>query len=440
MALTTGQRKAELGILEAFDDALVQDYEGTIKRGTPRTVVLKGAAGTGKTYLLKRVMESLSVKPVLCALTHKAAAVMSKETGTDTHTLAKILKQQKIDDLNTGLTHFKSDARKISLDSYILFIDEVSMLNESNFRTLEQLILPYYHVLLIGDKFQLPPVGENESLAFTQDFESYELTEPCRTEAGNGIDRTAISIRTALQECRQMEGMKDILENHDEVVWMPKQDAVPLMVDSFEEAENADSVRVLSFTNNQVHNYNNYIKRVLKRDAERFAEGDMIIANSAYSPEENTTGILTSVNNNHSMMVDYVKTKTLRLGNIGGNVVPADPCNVECWFLGTKERIELLVPKDTKEVELQVAMNKEKALSHPKGSPARRTYFKRMFQYLNNFADVRPNYAQTVHKSQGSTYQTCFFDLNNLDKGTHYGKQLLYTGVTRAAKKLVLFK
>ena len=60
------------------------------------------------------------------------------------------------------------------------------------------------------------------------------------------------------------------------------------------------------------------------------------------------------------------------------------------------------------------------------------------YDFVGGYADVAPLYCQTVHKSQGSTYQHVFVDIRDLLKNQNRveGVRCLYTAVTRAAEGL----
>ncbi|TJX44050.1 MAG: hypothetical protein E5W21_23175, partial [Mesorhizobium sp.] len=65
----------------------------------------------------------------------------------------------------------------------------------------------------------------------------------------------------------------------------------------------------------------------------------------------------------------------------------------------------------------------------------------RMFYLKNNFADLRPRDAATVHKSQGSTYETVFVDLGNISTCNIPSQtaRMLYVAFSRARSRVVLY-
>lgn len=421
MSLSKEQANAYDSIIELFNSP------------EPQSAILMGAAGTGKTFLTDKLSEVLT--PKLSALTHKAAAVMNKQTGREVITLAKLLKQKKYNDLDTGESKFKSpESIKLDSDVKTVLIDESSMMNKENYEQVQNLIAPRYNVLRIGDRFQLPPVGEHYSMALTDDCPKFELLEPQRFDANSGIDRTAVSIRTALEQgLPNVPGMAEILKSCDDVLWLKAEDAVPMMIEDFKNGTDVDDVRMISFTNARVESFNYHLKHAVTGDSNYLQVGDLVMANETIAvtrksadPFTKETVTETIVQNNQTYKIEELSYETVE--------------NVKCYRLSLDNGKDVNVAIDRREVDSLVADLRNRALSFPSGSKDRGRTFARMFELKESFADMRLNYAQTVHKSQGSTYQTCYFDLENLDSKSNLGKQLLYTGVTRAAKRLVLFK
>lgn len=64
------------------------------------------------------------------------------------------------------------------------------------------------------------------------------------------------------------------------------------------------------------------------------------------------------------------------------------------------------------------------------------------YRIIDEFADISYGYCITIHKSQGSTYNNVFIDLDNVVRTNHDKNQMIksvYTAVTRASLKLKLF-
>lgn len=424
--LNADQRAAYDGIVDLFNS------DGH------HMAILSGPAGTGKTYLTSALYEAL--KPTLAAMTHKAAAVMHRATGKNVKTLAKVLKQMKYNDTNSGEVKFRS-RDDVMLDTDTLFIDESSMMNEDNFDMVMQKLAGNYNILFIGDEFQLPPVNEDYSKALTwSEIPRYNLREIMRSKAGSGIQQVSINIRTAMEEkAVKIDGMKEILDKHLDIEWIKESEAFPRMVEEFKNAEDVDDVRMISFTNARVEQFNYHLKKSVTGDADKFKVGDILMTNAAFAPkfavDVDADGkghqVLTDrmdgvqIQNNESLRITGIREGTLM--------------DIEVYWIDTEEHKNIPVPVDRIALDLYTKELGKKARLQS-NQMDRKAYFSQMFQYLEAFADLRLNYAQTVHKSQGSTYKTCFFDLTSLNSDTEMGKKLLYTGVTRASEKLVLFR
>ena len=405
--LNVGQQAAYDGITELFKD----------KKG--QVAILKGAAGTGKTYLTKYL--AMALKPKLTALTHKACEVAAKATGKDVITLAKLLKQQKYNDYDSGETHFKGK-KKIEIFESCIFVDEYSMISLANLNDLLAAVDGRYNLLLIGDRYQLPAVSLPPSPEHLNGFPVFELTEPCRFDPLSGINATAVSIRTAMRDDTfKIAGMAKILQKHSDTEWITAAEAYPRMIEAFTDMKHVDEARLISFTNGQVHRYNKYLKESLSGKADGIAVGDLLVANEAIQVSK--TGM---IRNNEVLLVKGVSLVTIE--------------GIDCYHtvVGAEQIHTVNIPVDMPGVLAEVERLRAEALKLR--GDARRETFRRMFRFKELFADLRISYAQTVHKSQGSTYNTVFFDLTKLDVASIMGRHLLYTGTTRASEKLIFFR
>ena len=139
-------------------------------------MILRGSAGTGKTTLAAAVVKalaSLNQKLILLAPTGRAAKVFSLYAGHPAYTIhRRIYRQKSAGDLSA----FNLNAN-LNRDT-LFIIDEASMISNQGFGEsafgsgflLDDLMQFVYNgqncrMLLIGDKAQLPPVGEEESPA-----------------------------------------------------------------------------------------------------------------------------------------------------------------------------------------------------------------------------------------------------------------------------------
>ncbi len=151
-------------------------------------MILRGSAGTGKTTLAAAIVKALvrlKQKLILLAPTGRAAKVFSLYAGYPAYTIHRRIYRQKT---AGDLSAFNLN-NNLNRDT-LFIIDEASMisnqgLGESAFGSgflLDDLMQFVYNgqncrMLLIGDKAQLPPVGEEESPALMADvLRGYGMT------------------------------------------------------------------------------------------------------------------------------------------------------------------------------------------------------------------------------------------------------------------------
>ena len=155
---------------------------------TNRSVFLTGKAGTGKTTLLKKIVESTHKQSVIVAPTGIAAL---NAGGVTIHSFFQLpfggflpdfnanptfSPYVKLESKSTLMRHFKMNSarRAVIRNLELLIIDEVSMLRADlldaidwSLRNVRKINEPFggVQVLFIGDLLQLPPVVKNEEWA-----------------------------------------------------------------------------------------------------------------------------------------------------------------------------------------------------------------------------------------------------------------------------------
>ena len=143
---------------------------------------LAGYAGTGKTSIVKKVLDKYHRNVVVSAPTHKAKKVVINTTGKEgmtLHALCGLRPDVNLDEFNPNDPKFNPIAvPKISEYDFVV-IDEASMINQELYNLLLE-ITKYgrIKVLFMGDPAQIPPVGEKESVVFSQvTNEFHQLTK-----------------------------------------------------------------------------------------------------------------------------------------------------------------------------------------------------------------------------------------------------------------------
>jgi tRNA A37 threonylcarbamoyladenosine biosynthesis protein TsaE len=193
--------------------------------------MLKGYAGSGKTTILKGLLEYLRVMEKefsVMAPTGRAAKVIREKTGQDASTIHKtIYSYDELVEVEEGdsFYYYYKIRNNADVAGKIFIVDEASMLsdakNEGEFfrfgsgHLLTDLItytrvnqaLVNSKIIFVGDPCQLPPVSDNSSKAFDTSYLSNkfnlsvvetEMKEVMRQEGNSGILHSATKIRKCI--------------------------------------------------------------------------------------------------------------------------------------------------------------------------------------------------------------------------------------------------
>ncbi len=175
--LSQGQETA-LTKLDAFLASPVQVF------------MLKGYAGSGKTTILKGLVEYLNAVEkdfALMAPTGRAAKVIREKTGQEAFTIHKsIYSYEDMVEIEEGdsFYYYYKIRNNVDVAGKIFIVDEASMLSDaksegeffrfgsshllSDLITYTRVAQPNVNskIIFVGDPCQLPPVGHNSSKAF----------------------------------------------------------------------------------------------------------------------------------------------------------------------------------------------------------------------------------------------------------------------------------
>ncbi|MBA3705001.1 MAG: AAA family ATPase, partial [Bacteroidetes bacterium] len=174
-------------------------------RNSDQIFVIKGYAGTGKTTIVRSLVQSLPAvngKTSLLAPTGRAAKVLSNYTQKQAYTIHKKIYFKK----NTNEGGFAFQLQQNLHNDTIFIVDEASMISSSGGLSsagslLDDLISYVFNgnnckLILIGDTAQLPPVGLDISPALDTEFlkasyyfpvDFFELTQVVRQTENSGI-------------------------------------------------------------------------------------------------------------------------------------------------------------------------------------------------------------------------------------------------------------
>ena len=187
-------RAAARARVEGRDEALSETQQLAVDASLDHgLLLLTGGPGTGKTTTvgaLVATQEAAGRRVALCAPTGRAAKRLSEATGREAKTIHRLL------EWNTATGGFRRGPENpIAAD--VVLVDEASMLDLRLAQSLFQAIAPEAHLVLVGDRDQLPPVGAGQVLrdALASGVgETVRLTQVFRQAEQSAIVRGAHAI------------------------------------------------------------------------------------------------------------------------------------------------------------------------------------------------------------------------------------------------------
>ncbi len=185
-ALVWVERKMGIAFAESQRKAICAAAENKL-------VVVTGGPGTGKTTIVRAIIEIFQAKGLrvlLCAPTGRAAKRLTESTNRESKTIHRLL------EFDPGIGTFRR-GRENPLDADLLVIDETSMVDVVLMNRLLQAVPPWACVVFVGDVDQLPSVGAGAVL--TDLIESKivpvaRLTEVHRQAGSSWIVRAAHAV------------------------------------------------------------------------------------------------------------------------------------------------------------------------------------------------------------------------------------------------------
>jgi len=153
---------------------------------------LAGYAGTGKSSIVKKILDEYRGDVVVSSPTHKATGVISDLTDREGKTLQSLLGLRPDCDLDNFSPNFPefNPIAEPKINNYdFMVLDECSMVNADLFFLIKKLTLnTQTKTLFVGDMAQIPPVGSKMSEVFLQsDIEKHILTKVERQKLDNPL-------------------------------------------------------------------------------------------------------------------------------------------------------------------------------------------------------------------------------------------------------------
>lgn len=412
--------------------------------------VVRGYAGTGKTSLLAAMVRTLVAagrKCVLLAPTGRAAKVFSHYAGLPAYTIHKRL--YRGDGADPSNTSFYLAPNR---DKNTLFIvDEASMIPASTSRLLNHLVqhvssAPGCGLIFVGDSAQLPPVGEEASLAMDPQWLEglglrptvFELDQPLRQAAKSGILYNATRLRRLMARDPLPEPRLWV-ERFSDVEVVTGDILAETITDAYSR-DGQDETIVITRSNFRAGIYNRGIRGQVLYSEEQLHRGErLVIAKNNYYWTAKISGAQ-FIANGELAIVQRILGSESRYGHTFTRVellLPDSGLELETLLLlTTLDSDAPNLPKEQQEAMFQAIM-KEKMHLGMEYSQA--LYSLRSDPYYNAL-QAKYAYCLTCHKAQGGQWKNVFVDMAGIPQdalGLDFYRWL-YTAVTRATSRLYL--
>lgn len=436
-------------------------------------VALSGAGGTGKTFLIKYIIQHCGLSTSLVGLstpTHKAARVLSESTKLPVSTIHSDLgfsPDFNLDDFSEKDIKF-SKQRESKLQLYKIYIlDEASMINKALLKYIEKCcVTSGIKIVYSGDASQLAPVKEKHSMAF-YGLPVYTLNQVVRQSDDNPLKELLEVLRYDVKTGKQtflnlLARKPKVLSSDGTKGWAAVKQSIfnQAVAHCFSDKElesNIDKYRMLAFTNRSVNGWNNIIRcNVINHGNDIICKDDLIMSYATILDEFNDKVITNSEDYIINSVSDYRDPKYGMKGYIvrfraihGGSI---------------RSHLFVIDHNDEFSIQMYARLLSDK-LTDAKSSnnlasvraAKWREYFKFKSEYLImtdlSYADgtflcgrnIDYGFGISIHRSQGSTYDNVLIDLNDIlyvngrpNRDRDLVNRLLYVAVSRARNKAIL--
>ena len=241
-ALKKVEEKSKIELSEKQKEAIKAINEKNV-------TIITGGPGTGKTTIIKIIIdlyEEKNKKVVLAAPTGRAAKKMTEATDKEASTLHRLLGLGKLDDEGIYTRH--SDYEGAPIDSDVIVVDELSMVDMFVMNYLLKCIYQGTKLILVGDVDQLASVGPGSVL---KDLINSETINTVKLDK---IFRQAAKSKIILNAHRVNNGQKFLSKEDKEIEEDTKEDFFFIQQNSTEKILQ----EVISLSTGRLEKFGNY--------------------------------------------------------------------------------------------------------------------------------------------------------------------------------------
>lgn len=412
--------------------------------------VLDGHAGTGKTSMLAafvRGLASAGIHTVLLAPTGRAAKVFSSFAGSKAVTIHKRL--YRADNAAPGEKRFFLAPNR---DTHTVFIaDEASMISDSSDmrRSLLRMLVSHVYssvgcrLILVGDRAQLPPVGQSESPAMnvallkSLGFEpwAFMLDETVRQSASSGILYNAnLVLRQILHPGKTSFRMK--VSGFSDIEAISPRDLEDYLTSSWSRVGQAETL-IITRSNWRANRINAEVRnRILYADTALQRGEQVLVTKNNYYWTRNSREF-DFIANGETAIVEWMGRTHEMYGFMFADAELSFPGKAEP--VAAKLMLSSLQSEGASVSDETMAAFYNRLMAEAEGELTEKMRYADSNEYYNAL-QIKYSYCVTCHKAQGGQWKHVYVDMGSIaaDAMCEDFYRWLYTAVTRATEHVYL--
>lgn len=433
---------------------MLENFTQFLEDGQAWDMYVTGPAGSGKTTNLANSVtycEANDIPYIVCAFTHKACGILKSVLGPEANVATLHSYLNKRPTLNTNATDKKhvnisTKVGETKPEPRVLFLDEYSMVGEKDYMDIREAqdndyeAKPKLKVVWLGDAHQLPPIGEPQAVVPYGNYQ-VQLTKIYRND--NPLQQPLNSLISFMQGAKPhaLDAVPGYFERGKN------------LIEAYNNAKTDDKV-LLAYTNKAVEVWNSLLEDKTEPN----------IGDTVMSPQTQKVYTFLGWEENPAY-IDRHYTDPLHLGSpyrTLENLIKAGLCKfakLECeegneyqyavifghyQYKITRDKLELDAVKSNRAIEEKHRGYKAAGWArvnwqHPLARKRAKAW-RDCLSFKDCVICLDFTHAMTVHKSQGSTYNTVFIDSDDIGicANTNFEMymKLMYVAISRASHKV----
>jgi hypothetical protein len=432
---------------------VLEKLKNFVESDKQHMLLMEGAAGTGKTTTVSKFIEWLLEETnisniAMASPTHKALKVMmemcpSKHKGSITFSTLHSMLGLKHEITKDGKEIFVRDKNVMTKFPFfeLVIIDESSMIANQLFNEMEDQNYRKIKVLFVGDSNQINPVNHKMSIPMLEEKRKEFNIGHCRLEKivrqaednpiisySQKVVNNTFSFSPGEKEVVGESGIVMLSESQNKIL----QQLLQYYFGSSKFDEDANYCKVIAWRNATVDFYNKLVRNFkYGAKAGKIVLDEKLIVDRPIKGDDYKVAFST----NEDLVVKTIEIKEKKL------------FDNDSWFyydclvqgMDKCDNIHILHEKEQKRYSDALRKLAKDAVDEKEVSSRIKKWGK-YYSFMENFAQVKYNYAITAHCSQGSTYENCFVAQTDigLNRNEEEKKRILYTAFTRPRKMLYI--